>query len=72
MNAIKNYMRKNKLSAYKLARMVGVDPSTVYRQINGEVSISLETARKYSEKLDIPLTEILEVSAADGPSSPTP
>lgn len=62
MNAIKQYMKENKLSAGKLAKLVGVDPSTVYRQLSGEVEISVATAKKYAETLNIPITEILEVN----------
>lgn len=43
---IRAFMREQKLTANKLARLARVEPSSVYRFINEERSISLDTAEK--------------------------
>ena len=43
---IKSYMSQKKLTANKLAKLARVEPSSVYRFINEERSISLDTAEK--------------------------
>ncbi len=51
IGALKMHMTRRNLSAFRLARLTGLNPSTVQRIINGDVSPTLETVGKITKEL---------------------
>lgn len=55
MNAemLKTELKKKKLSVEKLAEMAGVHKTTIYRSINGDSKLTVETAKSITHALKL-------------------
>ncbi len=53
VGALKKHMVRSNISAYRLAKLTGLNPSSVQRILNGEVSPSLETVDKILTEIPI-------------------
>ena len=48
-----------KINKNKLAKLIGINESTLYRHLNGDLAISRNIAIKYAKELNCNPTEIL-------------
>ena len=55
---LKKHMARRNLSAYRLAKLAGLNPSSVQRIINGERSPTLDTMGKLMKELGLSFTVV--------------
>ncbi|MDE6473682.1 MAG: helix-turn-helix transcriptional regulator [Clostridia bacterium] len=58
-NIIAKNIRKRDIPVHQLAQISGISTFEIYEIINGQLLPSLETLRKLSEALNIPLTDLI-------------
>lgn len=63
---IKEFRRKRGLTQKQLADLLGVSQNAVYNWENGKRQPKLDTLRKISQALGVPVTELINVPDPDG------
>lgn len=54
---LKQIINEKAISIPKMAKIIGITPSTIYRHVEGK-SMSLSTAKKYAEFLGVSVDEL--------------
>jgi len=61
LNILARYKKKNKLTLTQMAKKGKVTPSTLYKHINNQRSISPAIILKYMKAYDIPAQALLKI-----------
>jgi len=61
LNILARYKKKNKLTLTQMAKKGKVTPSTLYKHINNQRSISSAIILKYMKAFDIPAQALLKI-----------
>jgi len=64
--SVKDYLITNGISSYKLSKKSTVSEATISQFINGKRGITLDTACKLADALEIPLDEFRKLAEGDG------
>jgi plasmid maintenance system antidote protein VapI len=62
MEKLKEILREKNLTIDQAAELLDVHRATIYRHLNGH-KLTMETAKKYSHLLNIPIDEFLDYVA---------
>ena len=58
-NIIATNIRRRDIPVHQLAQISGISTYEIYEIINGQLLPSIDTLRKLSKALDIPLTDLI-------------
>lgn len=69
---IVDYLNKTGMNQTELAEKIGVSPSVISKLLGGKYSLTLETALKLSEGMNIDFMSIVKLAYPDAPISSSP